>query len=98
MKSNAIQKHDVEMIALNKRFKLITLRTILIWLAVNLVVDVVTYLIFASAHIEIFIFALFACFVASTWVMINSLNKWRAIKEQQIEQLLEKAPIGRLRF
>ncbi len=98
MLEDKIKNHDIAMKNLSKKFRLIYLRIVLIWLAINAVVDITTYFLFIKAHIEIFIVVLFVCFVASTWVMIAALNKWRSMRAKQEEQLLEKAPIGRMRL
>ncbi len=94
----ALEKHSAQMNELRKHFKKLKRITILVWLIVNIVVDVASYLIFQNGHIEIFIFVLIITALLSTLVMINTLNRQDKIRITQETQLMEKTPLNRLKF
>lgn len=90
--------HTEKLQELNKRFKLLKLRTVLIWLLYNIVVDIAAFFVLHGSNIEIMVCIIVISTIISTMVMINSLNKWDKIKATQEAQLLEKTPLSRLKF
>lgn len=80
---------------LKKHFKTLKLRAILIWLAVNVVVDTLSFLFLS---IEITIFTVIITFIISAMIMINYLNRLDKIRITQGTLLLEDTPVGRLKF
>ena len=80
---------------LKKHFKTLKLRAILIWLAVNVVVDILSFLFLS---IEITIFTVIITFIISAMIMINYLNRLDKIRITQETLLLEDTPVGRLKF
>ena len=90
--------HTEKLQELNKRFKLLKLKTVLFWLLYNIVVDVAAFFVLHGSNIEIMVCVMVISTIISTMVMINSLNKWDKLKAAQETQLLEKTPLSRLKF
>ena len=88
-------KHAEKMNQLKKHFKKLKLRAILLWLAFNIVADVVSIKAFSF---EIIIFTIIISLIISTLIMINYLNRLDKIRIAQETQLMEETPMGGLRL
>lgn len=93
-----VATHTEKLQELGKRFKLLKFKTVLFWILYNAAVDITAYLVLHGSNIEIMVCVMVISTIISTMVMINSLNKWDKLKAEQEAQLLEKAPLSRLKF
>lgn len=87
--------HREKMKALKKHFKKLKAVGILLWLAANIIIDSAVIAFFS---IEVIIFAIIITTILSTLFMIKYLNNLDKIRVAQEMQLMEEAPLGRLKI
>ena len=87
--------HREKMKALKKHFKKLKTVAILLWLAANIIIDSIVIAFFS---IEVIIFAIIITTILSTLFMIKYLNNLDKIRITQETQLMEEAPLGRLKI
>ncbi len=98
MSDSKLEKHEQKIKQVKKYYKKLKRITILIWLIINIAVDVAAYVIWHNAHIEITIFVILIGTMLSTLFMIKRLNNLDKICYTQEMQLLEKTPLNRFKI
>lgn len=89
------KQHAEKMKALKKHFKKLKLIAVFLCIAFNIIADV---LAFVFASVEVLIFIVIITMILSVMLLINYLNRLDKIRVSQETQLMEEAPLGKMRF
>lgn len=92
---NKQKKHAEQMKELKKRFKKYKLLATLVWLSV---LAVIITCLFLFATVEVIIFGIIISVIITTMIYINYLNRLDKIRVAQETQLMEEAPLGKMKF
>ncbi len=93
------QEHQEKLAALRKRFSRLRWRVRVWWALYNGAMDALLLTVVADrASYPTALALVLANLIFSTMVMNNKNKKWVALQQQQEQELMEKAPAGKIRL
>lgn len=97
MEEKVYQKHEEKLQEMRKRFKLCRRRARILWALWAIASVTVLYFLFAEDKFNLFLALTVFDMLLSLTLLSFSLKQWNQQEAKQEEQIIEQAPVGRVK-